>query len=155
MPDERDNGGRFPSDDAEERFRKIREELEAMKLPDEDELPRLENDKPLPTLPHVDEFDARLSALEENARNTKSRIEATKQQEQRALDADRSSARGLGFGLSIAYTIIGFPMLGAGVGWLIDRQNGTNNWMGLMTVLGAGLGVFAAILMLNRTNRIK
>lgn len=97
------------------------------------------------------EFEAKLKSLEERAKNVHETRQAQKAQVQKTMKSDREAARGLGLGLSIAYTILGLPMAGYFIGWLIDRQTGNTTASGLLTVLGAFLGVFMAIYMVNRS----
>ncbi len=92
-----------------------------------------------------DEFEEKLRALEEKAHRSK----AMREVQQRKVETDQRSSqedsRALALGLSIAYTIIGMPLLGTAVGWGVDRQLGTHYWMGMMTLAGATLGVAVAI----------
>lgn len=98
------------------------------------------------------EFDERLRRMNRSVTRAGQarKNEANKKERERAQE--RESARGLGIGLTVAYTIIGFPLLGAGVGFLIDRSTGGTAGVTLGTVLGVGLGMAAAIFMLNRAS---
>jgi F0F1-type ATP synthase assembly protein I len=99
-----------------------------------------------------DEFESKLSALDEKI----DRMRSARQKEERQVESsrvtDRADARGLGVGLSIAYAIIGLPLLGAGLGYLADRATDSNVWSGLGAVAGAVVGIVHAILMLNKHN---
>lgn len=99
------------------------------------------------------EFDVRLRDLETRAEKARQDREEQVRQEERRRNTERDSAQGLGIGLSIAYTILGLPLLGAGIGWLVDRQLDATFWMGMGAFIGAAAGIFMAILMLNRQNR--
>ena len=101
------------------------------------------------------DLDARLAAVESKARSAKGRNEAigTLISQRRLKDAE--DYQGLGVGLSIAYTIVGFPLVGAGAGYFIDRSAGTSNWMGICAVIGAALGMLLAMFMLARQNERK
>ncbi len=99
------------------------------------------------------EFDQRLKALEEKAQKAKASREVEKKKVERIQTSTQEESRALGLGLSIAYTIIGIPLLGAGVGWLIDRQVGTHYWMGMLTLAGATGGVAIAIFKMNQNER--
>lgn len=101
------------------------------------------------------DLDARLVAIESKARDAKGRNEAigTLISQRRLKDAE--DYRGLGVGLSIAYAIVGFPLLGAGAGYFIDRSAGTGNWMGICAVIGAAVGMLLALMMLARQNQSK
>ena len=68
---------------------------------------------------------------------------------------DGDSGRGLADGLSIAYALIGMPMVGILVGWLLDKSSGGGNWTAILTLGGVGLGVIFMLLVLARQNRRK
>lgn len=97
-----------------------------------------------------EEFDERMQKLEEKAAAHRAMRENVKKEEARKTKSDREAAKGLGIGLSVAYTIIGLPVFGYGVGWLIARQTGSTTVAGFGMLIGAVLGIAAAILMLNR-----
>ena len=62
--------------------------------------------------------------------------------------------RQLGIGLSIAYAILGLPLVGAGIGWLIDRATGVQGvWVGPLVLVGAAAGVAMAVVLLGKSNR--
>lgn len=74
-------------------------------------------------------------------------------------DKDKKSEsedyRGLGFGLAVAYAIIGFPLLGAAIGWFVDRGTGAKVWVGYCALIGTFMGVGVAIWMLAGQNKGK
>lgn len=98
------------------------------------------------------EFDARLKALEDKAHQAKVSREAEKKKVERVQQSSQEDSRSLGLGLSIAYIIIGIPLMGAGIGWLVDHQLGTKYWMGMLTLAGATLGVAVAVFKMNQTS---
>ena len=64
--------------------------------------------------------------------------------------------RGLGFGLTIAYTMVGPLLVGYGAGYLIDKKQGDGNtWQTWLTILGMVLGFIGAIVLLTRANESK
>jgi F0F1-type ATP synthase assembly protein I len=99
------------------------------------------------------EFDERLKNLEARVNQSQQRRRSKSEQTERTLKSDREAARGLGVGLSVAYMIIGLPLVGYGIGYLIDRQTGNTVASGLLTVLGAALGVGMAVWTVNRSQR--
>lgn len=103
---------------------------------------------------HDDEIEARLADLEKRASAAKRRKDAIEEEERRRRDKDASSSQGIGVGMSIAYTILGTPMLGLLIGWVLDRRLGTTYWTGVCVTLGATAGVLVAIHMMNRANRL-
>jgi F0F1-type ATP synthase assembly protein I len=133
----------------EARFRRLQEELAGVGLPEtaDDAQPRR------PRAPEDDpEFAAQLDALHNRADKARSAYDTSQQHKDRELGRDRASARGLGVGLSIGYTIVGLPLVGVAIGWLLDSQFGTNLWKGLLALAGAVLGIVMAIMTLNRTD---
>lgn len=136
-----------PSDeDIAERLKRVRAELDAMELPElpEERIPQV---PPGPAAPDVDD---RLREMDEKVRRVKGRWEAAQRQEAKQNESSAQSSKGLGLGLSIAYTIIGLPLVGYGVGVLISNFTGDLHWKGNGGFVGSVLGVVGAILMLNR-----
>lgn len=101
------------------------------------------------------EFDDRMARLHDKVDKVKQDRTVKAAERDRQMRSEASSARGAGLGLTVAYMIIGVPMFGAGIGWLIDRQGGTTHWIGLCTFFGAVLGVTIAVLTLQRHNSDK
>lgn len=99
-----------------------------------------------------EEFEGRLRNLEARADKAKSLRQNQTREVNRKLASDREAARGLGIGISIAYTIIGLPLFGAGVGWLVDSRLGVDFWKGIGVLIGAILGIGMAFYMINRRN---
>ena len=96
------------------------------------------------------DFDRRMTDLEARASAARGVREAKQKQTERELKSDREATRGLGYGLSIAYTIIGLPLFGYGVGYLIDKSMGTEIWKGFAMLAGAVLGIGMAFWMMNK-----
>ncbi len=99
------------------------------------------------------EFEERLGKLHDKANLAKEIAEGKKREQQRNFASERETARGLGFGLTIAYTIIGLPLAGLFIGWLIDRSLGTTMAKGIGVIVGAALGMVMALVMLAKTNQ--
>lgn len=96
-----------------------------------------------------DEFDARMRRLQEKSTAVQQEREAQIKQEQRERASDGKAAKGLGLGLSIAYSIIGMPILGYVIGWAIDGKPGGPN--GAWPVLvGSVLGIVGAVMIMKR-----
>ena len=137
----------------ETRFRRVQEELRAMELPnvpDEQVDARVRNMDPrgataLPEVPDVELFERRTRKAQGTHRLAKS-------QEAERLASDGRANKGLGVGLAIAYTLLGLPMAGLGIGFLLDRMLGATIWKGIGTVVGAAGGIAFAVMMLNREN---
>jgi len=92
---------------------------------------------------HIQKFDRRAKVSIQGRRKQESYRKSQSTQ-------DGESAKGLGEGLTVAYVIIGFPLLGAGLGWLLSGGRDTQNWMALGVVIGMGLGMVFGIFLLNR-----
>lgn len=100
-----------------------------------------------------DEFSERLKNLENKALQHKLIRDNRTRETSRKLRDDAQSAKGLGVGLSVAYTIIGLPLLGVAIGWAIDTRMGTQTFRSLGVLLGSVLGIVGAIALLSRINR--
>jgi F0F1-type ATP synthase assembly protein I len=61
--------------------------------------------------------------------------------------------KGLGLGLTAAYLVVGVPLLFALVGWLIDRSIRSSLWIGILTTIGAVLGITMMVITINRANQ--
>lgn len=130
---------------------------------DEDELDRRIRALGLDQTPSIDkareeaakideEFGERLKALEEKAKTVKEVRDNQNREKARKLESDRETAKGLGLGLSIAYTIIGLPILGAVIGWFLDSRMGGQTFTSLGVLIGSVLGIVAAVFMISRAN---
>ncbi len=101
-------------------------------------------------LPNTDEFEERFRKLESQVGDSKSKRAEQDRQAARRQKSDSEAARGAGIGLTVAYAILGTPMMGALIGYLMDREFGTNLWKGVLTLLGAVIGVTFAVVTTNR-----
>lgn len=102
----------------------------------------------------TEQLEAKLKDFEAKSAEVRGRYQNKKREQERVLKSDGQAARGLGNGLTIAYTILGFPLAGFGGGWLIDKYlvghgNGWQTWLGLLGFFG---GVAIAMMMLNKLN---
>lgn len=100
-----------------------------------------------------DDFERRLAALEQRAHAAKARRDEGKAKEFKVRETTQEEARSLGLGLSIAYMIIGLPLVGAGVGWLLDRQLHANAWAPMFALAGATIGVVFAVMRVNAASK--
>lgn len=97
-------------------------------------------------------FESRLSDLEGQASKAKQSYEAKKAEARRETIRQGEGSRGLGLGLSAAYMIVGVPLGFGFVGWLIDRSTGGKLWIGILTLIGAVIGITMVVLTINRAN---
>jgi F0F1-type ATP synthase assembly protein I len=138
----------------EDPFKKVRDDLEKMGLPEEGESDEIESrfqelqekhQAEMPTLPDPSELDQRFERLQQQVGSVRERQETERQETARRRRLESSDAKSMGLGLSAAYAIIGMPLLGAGVGWLVDSAMGTVIWKGMLCLLGAIVGIWFAI----------
>ena len=95
--------------------------------------------------PGDDHRDSKLKEIEERAKAARNTQKQHTPEGMGSSFITPESGRGLARGLQIAYAIIGVPLVGFGVGWLIDRQSGGVLWQGVGTILGAAIAVIYAI----------
>ncbi len=132
------------NDDPEEKLAEHDAGIEASSQRAKEELDALSED-----------FERRAEDLHDRAADAADRYRARQRIETHRRTSDGEAARGIGTGLSVAYTILGFPLVGFGVGWLIDRyvRHGGNSWQSALGLIGAGAGVWIAIVMVNQQNK--
>ncbi len=144
----------LPTDEEiEARFSKIRENLTAdvddvddklegiLKNTKVDRLDESEHDEYLSKL---DEMDAKLK----HARETQQKAQPKHNTLSGSLDPKSSVA--MGMGLSLAYTIIGSPIVGFGAGLLINKATGTQGWQIWMTLIGFMIGMGYVVMVQKR-----
>jgi F0F1-type ATP synthase assembly protein I len=153
MPEETDDSG-HPLDDIEARFGPIADKLDALRLSREGQGPKPDGGvDETHGAPPLDAFDSRLREIKERSQAYSSRRESTAAEESKRLQSARSDARGLSQGLQIAYTIIGLPLIGFGIGVLLDHEFGTQFWKGFAGLAGCALAVLIAMFLINRANQ--
>ena len=142
----------LPDDeDIQRRFERIREELKGMDLPDlpSDEVEQLQAKANL-TAPGHEDIDDRLRDLQEKVKKTQSQyVNAVNKPSDKEIAESNRNSRGLAFGLTIAYLIMGMPLACAAIGWIIDWRLGTEMGKGIGCLIGATIGVIIAIRMIN------
>ncbi|MEO8616586.1 MAG: AtpZ/AtpI family protein [Luteolibacter sp.] len=144
------------SETLEERLRRKLSENKIELTPDEaiDEHERRLNEEvsraSRPEIPDIPDFDSRLRQLETKAHASKNerRLAEEKLRKERADTAETS--RGLGVGLAVAYSIIGFPLFGALIGWGLDTYLHMMIWKSILVLGGCVLGIVAAVMIINR-----
>jgi F0F1-type ATP synthase assembly protein I len=98
------------------------------------------------------EFRSRYEEISNRAKVIQEKRAAAVKTQAKKEKSDRESAKGLGVGLSIAYTILGMPVAGYLIGWAIDGNSVVQTGRNFGTLIGAFIGVAAAVMMMNRTN---
>ena len=103
----------------------------------------------------TDEMDDRLSALEMRAKEAKG-VAAQKKdfvyREARGAKYHQDTGKGLSTGMVAAGAIIGGPMVGYGLGILLDNATGSNGWKPLIMILGAAIGIAFTVRYVNMQN---
>jgi F0F1-type ATP synthase assembly protein I len=94
----------------------------------------------------VAELQSRAGKLHEEQKHTQEEVEAKRKTE-------REDALGLGQGLQIAYSIVGFPVLGFVVGLGLDHWLGTGYWKGFIGLGGCVLAVITSMVLIRQANR--
>jgi F0F1-type ATP synthase assembly protein I len=84
----------------------------------------------------LDEIEARTRAARHNLEKAKGRTDSI------TGSLDIKTSRSTGYGLMYAYALAGGPMLGFGVGLLINRFTGTQGWQIWLTLFGAAFGLW-------------
>ena len=144
----------LPSDEEiEARFSKIRENL-TTDVDDVDEklghilagthvdrLDEAEHDEYLSKLADV---DAKLKQARQSQENTKPKHESL------TGSLDQKSSVAMGMGLSMAYTIIGSPIVGYGIGLLVNKVTGTQGWQIWLTLIGFVIGLGYVVIVQKR-----
>lgn len=122
------------------------QEFEAL----DEEVQRIRSETVLPDASSDPELSDRLEALDKRIEEVKAKKEQHRARSSTVIGQDPASARQLGVGLTVAYTVLGVPLAFYGVGWLLDGGTG-EQWRTNLTFVGAILGVTAAIFMLHRS----
>ena len=97
-----------------------------------------------------EEFDEKLKHYDQRFAQEKSIHEARKVEAEQRQKSDRESTKGLGLGMTLAYAIVGVPVFGYGIGFLVDKSNGTTTYAGIGMLIGCLVGIAVAVLMLSK-----
>lgn len=103
---------------------------------------------------HDDELENRLRQVEQSAAKGQAHLRrAIPKPEEGGPTSGMSPEQGrnLGVGLTIAYAILGAPLVGFGIGLLIDQATKGVFWRGALGLLGCCLGVGYAMVVANRS----
>ena len=132
-----------------EALAKLEEELEAVdsKLAAEASQRKAEMDEEQAA------FDRRLQEIEGKAAKVKYQRDQEQKRIEKRRGTEQEDARHLGVGLSIAYVVIGLPLAGALAGYFVDNRIGSTVWKGFGMLIGAGLAVLMAFVIISRSNR--
>ncbi|MCW5943149.1 MAG: hypothetical protein KIS66_13020 [Fimbriimonadaceae bacterium] len=99
------------------------------------------------------EMEERLRRFEHRVKKAKSNEAGRALRTEEATKPDVESSRQLGVGLSIAYAIIGMPVVGYGLGYVLDKGNEVKVWTSWTALGGCVLGLVYAVFVLNRESK--
>jgi F0F1-type ATP synthase assembly protein I len=98
------------------------------------------------------EFQERLDRMGAKAKEIRQKREQQQHEKTVKAKSDQSAARGLGIGVSLAYGILGVPLLGYGIGYFIDTQAGTTTVRSWGFLAGLIAAILFALVTLQRAN---
>lgn len=99
-----------------------------------------------------DEYSEKFEELSTRVDGAKAAREKKKAQATQKMEMEHESNKGLGYGLAIAYAVMGMPLAGLGVGYLLDKAFGTQNLQAICAGVGFVLGMGYVILISKRLN---
>jgi hypothetical protein len=104
------------------------------------------------------DFDEKLNNIGDRVQSARQSADKFKPESNNASGMTPTEARGIGVGLTVAYSIIGTPLFMYGVGLLIDNATGTPatatlKWSSGLLLLGAIFGVGFAIYTTQKLNK--
>jgi hypothetical protein len=149
----------LPSDEEiNARFEKLKESLK-IELDDVDgKLSNILGATEAPRVPEEvhEEMLSKVEQIEARAAKAKQVYDQTKPQDNSLSGGlDKKTSLSMGLGLMMAYTIIGMPMAGFGLGLLINKATGTQGWQIWLTLIGSIIGIGWVIMVSNRqANRL-
>jgi len=152
FPDE--HTPQLPEDgEIEARLERVRDGLSGITLDDRDEeIARVTAAAELPRA-ETDDLDARLEALRAKSEAAIAQKQEQERQARKDVKSQQEASYGLGVGLSVSYTLIGMPVLGAVLGLILNKLTGGNAWTLIGVLGGFGLGLFWVVLVTNRQDK--
>jgi len=128
---------------AERRLAELEDDIAAKQAASREEISKIHNG-----------FDQRMDELDSRLNDARRRDTQRQKVEKETQMASADTGRSLGVGLTVAYGIIGTPIVGYGVGWLIDSRMGQSNmWSSWLALAGAFGGVIFAVIILQKNNK--
>jgi F0F1-type ATP synthase assembly protein I len=123
-------------------------------MPDESdsEVGKIPNSADFPETPDTSALEERLKNVRSSSGASHGSSESSAESLAKARLNERKDARGLGAGLQIAYSIIGFPVVGFGIGAVLDHELGTPYWKGFVGLAGCVLGIVSALILIKEAN---
>lgn len=145
-----DEDTKLPSDlEIATRLEAVREKLK-VDLTDADE--KLADILESATVPIPEDPDqAKLEELHAKVEQLKSKRQAQVAEAARESRIAQDSNQSLGAGISIAYTILGIPLVGGIIGVILKNQTGNPVWVSVGGLVGMVLGLVGAYFVAKRT----
>ena len=115
-------------------------------------------------LEDLDALDAQLSALNEKAQAARQRMPNVPDWEYKRPQSgpgskpdysDKDNYRGLGLGITAAYLLVGFMIVGFGLGYLVNKVFKTANFEVILGMAGAVAGIAMIIYLTNKDDQRK
>lgn len=97
---------------------------------------------------YTEKFDE-ISQRVNQAKATRAKKQAQASQK---LEKENEANKGLGYGLAIAYAVMGMPLAGLGVGYLLDKAFGTQSLQAICAGVGFILGMGYVVILSKRLN---
>ncbi len=99
-------------------------------------------------------MEERLAKVQERSKGVRQGLDAAHPTlaEERKQEGKNPYA-GLAPGVAIAYAIIGLPIAGWGIGWLIQRFTGNSEFIPILTLAGVALGIAFSYAVIRRTQQ--
>ncbi len=99
------------------------------------------------------ELDEKLASMQQRLESAKNTYEQTKPKANSVSGGlDQKTSLGMGLGLSMAYTIIGAPLVGYGLGLLLNKLTGNPGWHIWTTLIFSVIAVCWVAMIGSRTN---
>lgn len=95
-------------------------------------------------------LDSRLLEIESRGARELGKRRAQEAKELKESLSGGDMAKGTGVGVSVAYAIIGLPLVGYGLGWLADRGTDSNVFGIVGFCVGGAFGVWFAMVQVKR-----
>ncbi len=98
------------------------------------------------------EYTEKFDEISQRVNQAKATREKKQAQASQKLEKENEANKGLGYGLAIAYAVMGMPLAGLGVGYLLDKAFGTQSLQAICAGLGFILGMGYVVILSKRLN---
>lgn len=98
------------------------------------------------------EYTEKFDEISQRVNQAKATREKKQAQASQKLEKENEANKGLGYGLAIAYAVMGMPLAGLGVGYLLDKAFGTQSLQAICAGAGFILGMGYVVILSKRLN---